>query len=117
MKNNSFSKQERIYRKSEISVLVRSGKQWVCSNGVVYISCINNQKFDRLAVLVSRKLGSSVERNYIKRVCREIFRSRIRSGPPFYNLLIKPLSHQNFSFEKQVGSFDSWQKCIQRSKP
>jgi ribonuclease P protein component len=112
----TFAKKERIYKKSEISVLLRTGRRWICPFGTVFVFNNNQEAYDRVAVLVSKKLGNSPERNYIKRVCRDIFRSRIRTGPPFFNLLIKPLAKKDFSYEKQVESFNAWVKFIQRPK-
>ncbi len=72
--NSKFPKAQRIKSKKEISFLHKSGKRWRCEFfSVAYIK--SNDNFDRVAVIVSKKIGSSVFRNKVKRVIREIFRN------------------------------------------
>jgi ribonuclease P protein component len=51
----------------------------------------NNNKFDRSAVIVSRKIGNAVFRNRIKRIIREITRIKDINYPPHIDYLIQPL--------------------------
>lgn len=52
---------------------------------------INDNKFDRSAVIVSRKTGNAVKRNKIKRIIREVTRNKDINHPPHIDYLIQPL--------------------------
>jgi ribonuclease P protein component len=52
---------------------------------------ITDNKFDRSAVIVSRKLGNAVTRNKIKRIIREVTRNKDINHPPHIDYLIQPL--------------------------
>lgn len=101
--DNSFSKEKRIKRKREISSLFKEGKRW---NGVYgkIIYRKNRETYDRLAVLVYKKLGSAVFRNRLKRLVREVFRTSRNKTSPFFDILfcpkkITPIEQKNFQKE------------------
>jgi ribonuclease P protein component len=86
---NFFKLRNRLKKKSEISEIYKYGQKWDCiSYKVIYkANSLNN---DRLAILVSRKLGNAVKRNKIKRLFREVFRLNIIKNPPYFDILIQP---------------------------
>ncbi len=104
-----FSKKERIKNKSEITRIILNGQKWECSGYRIYYE-ISNEKNDRVAVILSKKVGNAVKRNKIKRVFREIFRTKIRKNPPFYDVLIQPRRGIKINENKEIENcFELWQ--------
>lgn len=69
----TFSPQERIRKKKDFLLIYKKGSRYRAKYfNLIYLS--NNLEFSRMATVVSRKVGNSVERNKIKRHMREIFR-------------------------------------------
>jgi ribonuclease P protein component len=78
-----FTKQQRISTRAEFQKILKNGKK--ASDGFFRIAIIlnPNQNNPKLGIIVSKKIGSAVKRNRIKRVVREIFRlnqTKIISG-------------------------------------
>ena len=71
--DETLSPRERIRKKKDFLLVYKDGKR---HRGKVF-NCIhlpNNLGFSRIAIVVSRKVGNSVERNKIKRNMRALFR-------------------------------------------
>lgn len=71
--DETLSPRERISKKKDFLSIYKDGKR---HRGKVFnlIYLSNNLGYSRLAIVVSRKVGNSVERNKIKRNMRELFR-------------------------------------------
>jgi len=71
----TFRKHERISKKKEIEFILSYGKKCFYNGLIVYLYKKSQQKFSRIAILVSSKIEkSAVLRNKFKRRIREIFR-------------------------------------------
>jgi len=69
----SFTKADRILKRSEFLALSKSGKRAQSAEFIAYyLPAQYNQS--RLGVTVTKKVGQAVERNRIKRLVREFFR-------------------------------------------
>jgi ribonuclease P protein component len=101
-----FRVKNRIKKKTEISDIFRRGKKYKCC-GFKIIYRENEEKFDRLAILVSRKTGTAVKRNSIKRFFREIFRKNRIEFPPYFDILIQPQSGIELNNE-MVQCYKKW---------
>jgi ribonuclease P protein component len=83
-----LTKKQKIKSRKDILFLLKtSNKVSLTSFNIFYKT--NDFNNDRLAVLVSRKIGNAVKRNKIKRITREVFRKEIKRNPPFIDILIQ----------------------------
>jgi ribonuclease P protein component len=68
----------------------KTGLRWRCAAfTVIYLK--KETGSERSAVIVSRLNGNAVHRNKLKRVLREVVRTNKDDGPPFFDILIKPV--------------------------
>lgn len=80
---------ERLRKNKEFSRVFKLGKALVGQRIVVY-TLENSLSYSRVGVTVSRKLGGAVERNQLKRIMREAWRThegRMRKG---FDLVLVP---------------------------
>lgn len=73
MGSESFSKKERLLKNHEYEEVFNKGWR-VNKRFFVIYGVRNKQGFARLGISVSRRAGSAVKRNRIKRVIKEVFR-------------------------------------------
>ncbi len=69
----SFSKKDRILKRSEFIRLSKWGKK-IHTDDFIILVCKSRYDRTRLGVTVTKKVGNAVKRNRIKRHCREYFR-------------------------------------------
>ena len=71
--DETLSPRERIKKRKDFLLIYKDGKR---HRGKAFnlIHLANNLGFSRIAIVVSRKIGNSVERNKIKRNMRDLFR-------------------------------------------
>ena len=70
---SKFSKRQRIKNQTEFAAVLQEGKKYVCSDFVI-LTLETARDFQRLGIVVSKRVGNSVVRNRVKRSFREIFR-------------------------------------------
>jgi ribonuclease P protein component len=73
VKRKTFTKDDRLLKRSDFLRLYKSGKRIQNRYFIVYISR-NDLSRCRLGLTVTRKVGKAVARNRIKRLAREYFR-------------------------------------------
>ncbi|MBI5892560.1 MAG: ribonuclease P protein component [Deltaproteobacteria bacterium] len=73
MKPCSFTKKERLLKKQDFIDAAKKGKRFSTKNLTIFIKS-NDIGIKRFGLSVSRKVGSAVKRNRIKRCLREFFR-------------------------------------------
>jgi len=79
--DQSFKPADRIRRSSEFARIYRGGRKLTSQSFVVFVIA-NEHDLPRLGITVTRKVGTAVVRNRIKRMVREIFRrNRSAFGP------------------------------------
>ena len=69
----SFTKADRILKRSEFVALSKSGEKIQDTEFIAYFIPTQHGQ-SRLGVTVTKKVGQAVERNRIKRIVREFFR-------------------------------------------
>lgn len=72
-----MQKQYRLKKNEEISKIVRARKRVGNNNYIIYYKEIENEK-SKVAISVSKKYGKAFQRNYAKRIAREILREQIK---------------------------------------
>ena len=73
MKSNSLGKEERIHTSSDFKKVLQGGRNQHTEHFKVVI-CPNHLGRARLGITTSRRVGTAVKRNRIKRLLREFFR-------------------------------------------
>jgi len=111
MSEYSFPKTKRIKSEKQISALFKSGRRWKGDHFTV-IYHETGGSFDKAAVIVSKKCGNAVQRNRIKRVFREVFRTAQKCGPPFYDMLLCPQADNAAGSKVLQGLYESWRKRL-----
>ncbi len=103
----TFSKSERLLKRSEYLELFKQGKK---EHNKHFIINYTNQHLNktRLGITVSRKVGGAVTRNRLKRLVREYFRLNKHrlSGSSDINLIIKREA-SNLTTDNMFSSLDN----------
>lgn len=105
MRKLTFSKTKRLTHAREFQRVFARKKSAADSLVVIY-ACENELDHPRLGLTVSRKVGSAVDRNRIKRLCREAFRLN-QYDLPALDLVLIPR-------KKIEPSLDELQKSLLR---
>jgi|SRR5581483_2719918 len=83
----SFPKSARLLRRREFVALQRDGRRRHTTH-LVFIRRPTSQSRSRIGLTVSKRVGNAVVRNRIKRLLREVFRSRVDAISPASDLVI-----------------------------
>lgn len=86
MKTCGLGKEEKLLKPIEFKSVLRGGSGTSTEHFKVLI-CPNNLSQRRLGITASRKIGSAVKRNRVKRLLREFFRLHKLQLPPSTDIL------------------------------
>jgi ribonuclease P protein component len=84
-----FPKQIRITRRSDFQKVYKNGRRARGSHFVVFFDQ-NQLAYSRFGMTVSKKLGSAVRRNRIRRIFREALRFHQREAMSGYDFVFNP---------------------------
>ncbi len=93
----TLEKFERIRTKKDFDIVFQKGIFFKKSFCFTVIYMLNNLDYSRIGIIVKKKHGGSVERNYERRVLKELFRTNKLKFKNNYDLIfiIKNLSSYN----------------------
>ncbi len=111
---HSFPREQRLRKRREFLAAYKRGAKIQAAHFVLYI-LENDLPHHRLGVTVSRKIGSAVVRNRIKRQLREVFRRNKRAISPPCDVVVNARRSAATSSSHQIrrdllGAFDRWQR-------
>ncbi|MDX1778251.1 MAG: ribonuclease P protein component [Thermodesulfobacteriota bacterium] len=86
MRKNALTKREKVLKSIEYRTIVKGGKRKSTEHFKIFI-WPNSVSKRRLGITASRRVGSAVKRNRIKRLVREYFRLHKSCLPPSSDLL------------------------------
>ncbi|OQY33302.1 MAG: ribonuclease P protein component [Spirochaetaceae bacterium 4572_59] len=100
----SLTKKEILRKQSDLKRIFASGKSFKC-RGAKILFLPNFLIYNRFAVTLVRKYGNSVERNYSKRILREIYRTQKELISAPYDVVIV-LYPGDYSFQDRYEQFN-----------
>lgn len=89
MNLHSFPRRERLRLKRDFDRVFREGKS-LQSNFFTVLYVNNNLDFNRIAIVVKRKLGKAHDRNRIKRLIREAYRTMKPELSKSFDIVVIP---------------------------
>ncbi|MCX6124426.1 MAG: ribonuclease P protein component [Proteobacteria bacterium] len=112
-----FPKSNRLLAKPQFNAVLENGLKVVCRDFVLIASIIiqPDRLNTRLGLIVSRKVGDSVQRNRVKRCVREVFRagvSEVLQGRDLVVIARPSLNSGDGKIHRDVA--ESFSKCLAR---
>jgi len=86
MKKFSFTKNDRIIKKTDFNKLYKEGKKFYTKHFIVIVSPSGFSE-RRVGITVSKRVGGACVRNQVKRLLREFFRLNKKTLPPSRDFL------------------------------
>ncbi|MBW2621927.1 MAG: ribonuclease P protein component [Deltaproteobacteria bacterium] len=87
-KNFRFTKSERLLKRGEFRAVSRNYTRRINNDHLLLLLKPNQLPQTRLGIIASKKVGSAVKRNRVKRIIREFFRTNKLLLPPRQDLLV-----------------------------
>lgn len=104
-KTKCFTRLERVKKTEEIQTLFKIGQQYRTEGAKLFV-LENELGINRIAFTLKKNLGNAIQRNYSKRISREVYRNskeKIKSG--FDLLLLVYSNNDDYSIRnKQIES-------------
>ena len=110
----SFGKKERIKKRNDFIKILKNGKI-VKSKLYICRYLKNSLDYSRIGIIIKRKTGNSVKRNYEKRILREFFRQNKDKLIKNYDLIFTVLQC-DVDFDRKKIDFEEITKIIQNNE-
>lgn len=102
-----FRRQERLSRARDFEA-VFANRQSAAGAWIVIYGRANGLDYNRLGLVISRRLGSAVRRNRFKRLVREAFRLTKSEQPAGWDLLVLPKLPKRVRGQKTPPPAPAW---------
>jgi ribonuclease P protein component len=93
-----FARAQRLNRASEFNSVRKSGKSW--TGRYLVLAALVQQGTSRIGIITTRRIGSALIRNRVRRIIREIFRlnqHRIKPGFWLVTIARRPSAQASYS--------------------
>jgi len=88
MSDERFPKQERLRKRRDyLNVETRKIRKLITPH-LIILAARNSENHARIGITVSKRIGTAVRRNSIKRLLREIYRRNKEIFPPGYDFVL-----------------------------
>ena len=98
------SRQHRLSHRADLDRVFKQGRRSADRFATV-LACPNELAWPRCAAIVTRRHGGAVQRNRLKRLCREAFRTLRATVPAQYDYVIIPRAGAEVTLARLVESF------------
>jgi ribonuclease P protein component len=107
MEKQTFGKHARITKKRDYLTVYQQGVRRHSEHFTI-VTCKNEMGISRLGITVSKKVGSAVERNRIRRLVREFFRlNRSRLSTPQDIVIIAKRNIAKLAYQELCTELES----------
>ena len=99
IRNNKFTKKQRILIRREFDEVFAIKNSASDQNIIIYIK-FNTSQYNRLGIVIGKKVGNAVKRNRFKRIVREAFRVSDFEADCCFDMVVlprKPLNNELLS--------------------
>jgi len=97
-RNFKFTKQNRLLKKTEFDAVFRNKISASDQNIIVYFKS-NTLKYNRLGIVIGKKVAIAAKRNRFKRIVREAFRKNEISKSFSFDIVVLPRKPLNESLK------------------
>lgn len=96
MSGAEFPKSRRLRRAGEFGSVLKRGKSWRCGCIKLYAIRQEKESSSRVGLLVSKRFAKqATERNRLKRIVREFFRTMTGKGAKGYDCVVRAVEEFN----------------------
>jgi ribonuclease P protein component len=107
----SLTREERLKSRTEFARVFKHADFRSSCHGARFIARSNNLTINRFAVTTVRKFGNAVQRNYARRVLKEIYRNTKQDLPTGYDIIVV-LYSGDYNYQEREQQF---MKLIRRA--
>ncbi len=109
-----MKKKYRLKKSHEIAAVVMNKQRVAGKHYTIYYS--KRDDGIKIAISAGKKIGNAVERNYAKRVVREILRPYLDKLPSYSLVIVVKELSKSISFEEKKNSLEKTLKLLLRKE-
>ncbi len=109
-----MKKKYRLKKSHEIAAVVQKRQKITDKHYTIYYT--KRKDGIKIAISAGKKYGNAVERNYAKRVVREILRPHLQMLPSYSLVVVVKDVSKNASFEEKKNSLENVIKVLMRKE-